>query len=429
MSTRERRYRHRAIAVVVLTATLAGCGSAAQTPQETAPDVDLATVRPPEVDAQAAMAFLGTTGTGPAGVVTQDDPFTIGLINQSHGAGSAPNTIQGATAAATALNEELGGMRGRAITLQVCETGSGESERDCAEQLRNAKVDLVITGYTPVDPEGMVAGLGDTPVTGVDPRSLAEEQNPFAAYYVLGRRGILETAATWVARNTNGPVLLVLDRSSGEPQLIEQATRALHTGGRQVERLVLDAADSDASTAAAETAMKGAGAIVVNTGADGCITVAEAFVRLRSQATVVTHGACSQRQVHDTLGDWSNNWIHVAGGPDLENYDQDPEAGYYRWRFETLYPDGDWTGWSSLAFSAVMNVAKAVNSARSTDPQEIVRSLQELSGNGYASQGAMSCGYRTRQPALCLHDARLYIYDGKRHWLPEPRDPRVRLHP
>lgn len=329
------------------------------------------------------------------------------------------------------INEELGGIAGRPLRLEFCETTTGESERACAETLVAKNVDMVLTGLTPVDPGAMTTSLGELPVTGIDPRSVEEERNNNAAYYVLGRRGVLETAVTWVARNTEGAVLFVTDGESGEAELLEDASKRLRDAGRRSTTARLEPAGEGTTGKALENALENSGAtvLVVNTGAAGCITVAETLRARSEEVRVITHGSCSQRQVHDTLGDWSRNWVHIAGGPDLSKYDEDLEAGYYRARFEADHPDGDWTAWASLTFSAIMNTTKAINLAVDTSGPGIVRALRELSGEGYASQGPLRCDRVPQRPALCLHTARLYTYDGKRAWQPAETDPLIDIHP
>jgi branched-chain amino acid transport system substrate-binding protein len=390
-------------------------------------DVDLDMLNPKDVGPQAALTFLGVE-EGPA----EGEPVRIGFLNQGTGTGSAPEALTGAQAAVHALNTELRGIRGRPVELVVCTTASGENETACAAKLRAAGVTLVITGRTPVDPAGMTRALGDTPVTGVDPRSVAEERNPHAAYYVIGRRGIANTAAQWTAAQITGPVLVVTDEASGEPELLESALAGLYRSGRIAKQLDLPTRDAidgakDRDTVRQAIAETGATTVILLTGPGGCVAVAEATRTEPDAITVVTAGTCSQRSVHDVLGDWTPAWTHVAGGPDLENYDTDPQTAYYRDRFrDHAGPQADWTGLANSTFSAFMNTARALNAASDLTAPAVVEALRANNAPGYAAGKPLPCDL-PGLPARCLNEARLYEYTGGRHWKLAPGGAGIRI--
>ena len=397
------------------------------TPITPTTDVDLDLLNPPDVGPQAALAFLGVE-EGPA----EGEPVRIGFLNQGNGVGSAPEALAGAEAAVHALNTELRGIQGRPVELISCTTSSGENETACAEKLRNAGVTLVITGRTPVDPAGMTHALAGTPVTGVDPRSIAEERNLNAAYYVIGRRGIANTAAQWVTAQTTGPVLIVTDEASGEPELIKSALSGLARSGRITKQLDLPIRDADDGAKDLDTvrqaiAETGATTLILLTGPGGCVAAAEATRGEPEAITVVTAGTCSQRSVHDVLGDWTPAWTHVAGGPDLENYDTDPQTAYYRDRFrDHAGAQADWTGLANSTFSAFMNAARALNAARDLTAPAVVSALHSNKAPGYAAGKPLLCDL-PELPARCLNEARLYEYTGGRHWKLADGGERIRI--
>jgi hypothetical protein len=320
-----------------------------------------------------------------------------------------------------AVNEELGGFAGRTGRLDVCSVPVGQSERSCARQLREA--DVVITGYTPIDPQGLSDELDGVAVTGIDPRSRAEEQNRAASHFVLGRYGVVRAAAAWAQRHTSGDILAVLDETSGERDLLTEALGVLGAAERPFATLELSGTQEQRSRNLEEaTGATGLGVVILNVSPENCVLAARALAG--TNVTVVTHGICSTREVHDVLGDWAENWVHVADGPDLANYDDDLEAGYYRTRFEKENPEGDWTGWSGLAFSAVMNVAKAANASGDMD---MAAALRRLGGEGYASAVPLNCPATGEPDSRCLRHARFYVYSGKRSWVATEQSPLMEL--
>ena len=401
-----------------------GCGDGTSKSTPTT-DVDLSTLNPPDVGAEAALAFLGVTGGAVSG-----DPVRIGFLNQGDGTGSSPEALDGARAAVAAINKDLGGVKGRPIELIECTTRAGESEVACAKRLRDAEVTLVITGRTPVDPAGMIAALDGVPVTGVDPRSIDEERSTTAAYYVIGRRGIANVAAQWALAQTGGPVLLITDPASGEQDLLEQALGDLVASGRlkaRIELPIRDAHDGLEDSTRIREALRSSNAttVLLLTGPGGCVATAEATRDEPGRVTVVTAGTCSQRSVHDELGDWTPSWTHVAGGPNLEQYDTDRETAYYRHAFETnAGPDADWTGLANSVFSAFMNATRALNAARDLEALSVVAALRDDLGPGFASGRTLACRTGTL-PARCLNEASLYEYTGGRHWRLAPGGERI----
>jgi len=373
---------------------LAGC---ARQPVEDK-DVDLGELRPPLVGAEAARKYVGDPGE------RSNATLAIGYVSQDE------MGADGARVAVNAVNTELGGFAGRTGVLTVCTLKEGQSAQSCAQSL--SKSDVVITGHTPTDPEGLYRELGGIAITGLDPRSVAEETSPHATHFVLGRYGVLRAAATWAELHTDGDVAILVDRTSGERALLSKALEAL--GDERDTRIIELVGDrSERGRQLKELAGRADTQVVLmSVSPENCILAAEALVQ--TDVTVITHGICSTREVHDTLGDWADNWIHVADGPDLARYDEDMEAGYYRSRFEKEHPEGDWTGWSGLAFSAVMNVARAVNSNHESDMTE---ALRELTGEGYASAVRLNCPKPGEPDSRCLRQARFYVYSGKRSWV------------
>ncbi|MCJ7437987.1 MAG: ABC transporter substrate-binding protein [Acidimicrobiia bacterium] len=76
------------------------------------------------------------------------EPFTIGIVNSEGSPGlDFPEFTEGFKGAALHANAEQNGFGGRPVKLEVCTVkGTPESSQQCAQQLAEAKVDLVIVG-------------------------------------------------------------------------------------------------------------------------------------------------------------------------------------------------------------------------------------------------------------------------------------------
>jgi ABC-type branched-subunit amino acid transport system substrate-binding protein len=76
------------------------------------------------------------------------EPITIGIVNSEGAPGlDFPEFTEGFNGAALYANKELNGFGGRPVKLEVCTVkGTPESSQQCAQQLVEAKVDLVVVG-------------------------------------------------------------------------------------------------------------------------------------------------------------------------------------------------------------------------------------------------------------------------------------------
>ena len=76
------------------------------------------------------------------------EPITIGIVNSEGSPGlDFPEFTEGFNGAALYANTELDGFGGRPVKLEVCSVkGTPESSQQCAQQLVEAKVDLVVVG-------------------------------------------------------------------------------------------------------------------------------------------------------------------------------------------------------------------------------------------------------------------------------------------
>lgn len=76
------------------------------------------------------------------------EPITIGIVNSEGAPGlDFPEFTEGFKGAALYANTELNGFGGRPVKLEVCTVkGTPESSQQCAQQLAEANVDLVLVG-------------------------------------------------------------------------------------------------------------------------------------------------------------------------------------------------------------------------------------------------------------------------------------------
>lgn len=105
---------------------------------------------PDATPSSSAPSSDGTTSTlgGDDGTAAAGEPMTIGFVNQEGDpAGDYSDFHAGVDAGLAYLNEELGGVGGRPLELEFCETRAASGGDVCANELVQAGVPVVLGGY------------------------------------------------------------------------------------------------------------------------------------------------------------------------------------------------------------------------------------------------------------------------------------------
>lgn len=124
----------------------------------------------------------GDAGTGekPAG-----EPIKVGFLSPELGPGGLAAPVRGQEAAVARINGELGGINGRPLDVEVCQTDlTPENNISCANRFVEQGVLAVIDGYSP----GVGAALpilhdANIPVVGAFPFSQQGEADKEAFYF------------------------------------------------------------------------------------------------------------------------------------------------------------------------------------------------------------------------------------------------------
>ncbi|NDH51846.1 MAG: hypothetical protein EBY24_07620 [Betaproteobacteria bacterium] len=100
----------------------------------------------------ATIAASLTIAFGPANAQTKatGTPLTIGVVAPTQGSAAYPDAAYGAQAAQHYINNNLNGVNGRPIQLDICGgDGSPEKQINCANGFVTSKVPVVIDAYEP----------------------------------------------------------------------------------------------------------------------------------------------------------------------------------------------------------------------------------------------------------------------------------------
>lgn len=420
------RARHRTAGAGVLAALLAAalllaaCSSPGRGSDVHYDDVDIDTVTAPASSARAARIYLD------AGEGTADgEPLVVGWINDD------PAWDASLLAAVRLVNLELDGVNGRPVDITACRRG--EDGDRCAARIAEEGPALFLIGRTDTAYDDLRATMADTPAVGVesdDPRAWAD---PHTRFYNLNTPGVLRAASIWAGGQGYGKALVLapnreaLDATLGGLGPVRVAHLVLppdEAVGAQdrIARAISDLAGRD-----------GTGRIVVINALDqdGCVSLARAVADPEpswGDVDVVTTGNCAGKRVHSELGDWPPEWYHVGSGPNLQNYELEPQVRVYRDRLvHYAGPDADWTAANTLPFGTLLTalriIAPTVAPTGTPQPGTVDEALSDYRGPGYMGMPSHRCGYDPERPALCVDLARIYLYTGQRDWRNLSGDP------
>jgi branched-chain amino acid transport system substrate-binding protein len=377
-------------------------------------DVEIETITAPPSSARGAREYLQSSEGQADG-----EALKIAWINDD------ADWDVSMRAAVTLVNAELTGVNGRPIELLACD--GDEKLPSCASRLASEEPALALLG-SPSGEHGLLRdALGSVPAIGVEPEDPRSWRDPLTHYFTLGTIGVLRAATVWASTQAYDSMLVlapypeVLDGTFTTSGEVRSATLVLEGGrSRDAEKVIAAALDDLNSDPSAKT-------LVVNLlDQDGCVSLARTVDPTVADLAwgsidVITTGTCAGKQVHDELGDWPPEWYHIGGGPDLQIYELDQQVRVYRDRI-TRYGDetADWTGDNSLPFGALLTAVRMITQsipATGTPESSILNdAIRNYRGPAFMGMPEHHCGVDSTRPALCAHQARVFLYTGQRDW-------------
>ena len=314
----------------------------------------------------AAVVGAGCSSGGdddaePGGRKATGPPVLVGLINmEDTPVGSFPELRQGAEAALRYVNQELGGVGGRPLKIDVCTTtGTPESSRACANRLLRAKPVAVLGG---VD-VGAGASLtllerAKVPYVGASPTLFAELTSPSSFMLAGGTAAELLAQAAYVTDELRPARVGIvhLDLPGLLSQAAEVARTVLQKKGVGSVRIAAEKSDAPDFTPAVTTVTQGDPDVVFAVfPAQGCSRVMESKEALGVKARFFYPGACADRSVAETAGPAAEGAYFATS---FVPYDDpaDEQVALYRAQLEANGGEVAPSVLSQTGFSLVMDV-------------------------------------------------------------------------
>lgn len=397
------------VVLVALAASVAGCS---EPEPEAGPTTTLPTEAAEgcETDDLLACARRSTLGdlVPDEPVAASGAPITLGMVNQENtAAGSFPELSQAVQAAIEFVNEELGGVDGRPIELEVCNTKfSTEGSTACAQQFVEAGVPAVLGGIdvfgTAVDTlaDNGIPYIGGIPVS----TSSVESDNSFQ--WSGGTWGAAVAFADYAIREVEAEkVAIVYGEFGSISQSAEYAQKVLTDAGVEVQLVPYPILSTDISSPLSAAVSGDPDAIVILAADTGCKPAFQGIEALGSEAQIFYVGACAAPTIlADVDTSASDGGIFNVEGP-IDRQNPAPDFTLYS-AVIGKYGDGlDPVGAGTVSFRSFMNLYAVLREIGADDltPKAIIDSLSakvdepSFMGHDYTCDRKQFAGL----PAMC----------------------------
>ncbi len=345
-------------AVVALAAT--GCSEAEPDPEatkstvETKADTDCTT----DLLACARASTLGdlvpakpTKATG--------EPITLGMINQENTpAGSFPELSAAVRAGIAFINEQLGGVDGRPIELEVCNTKfSPEGSTACAQQLSEAGVPVVLGGIDVFGNGIDTLEANDIPFVGGIPISAQSVQSTNSFQFSGGTWGAAVAFADYASTELKAKKIAILYGEFGPiTQGAEYAAKVAERHGVDTQMVPYPIVATDLSSQTNAAVSADPDAIIVLAADTACKPAMDAIQASGTDAAIFYVGACAAPAIIDSVDpDAVEGAYFNVEGP-IDRSKPNPDTTFYAAVVNQYADDLNPIGAGTVSFRSLMNL-------------------------------------------------------------------------
>lgn len=340
------------------------------------------------------------------------EPLRLGMVNQENTpGGSYPELSQAAQAAIDFVNEELGGVDGRPVELDVCNTGfSVEGSTACAQRFVEAGIPVVLGGIDAFGSAIEVLAENDIPYAGGIPISTPSVESPNSFQWSGGTWGATVAFAHYAATELAAErVAIVYGEFGSITQSAEYGQRVLEDLGVQTQMVPYPILATDIGSPLQAAASGDPDAVVVLGADTGCKSAFDALRTLDLRAHRFFVGACAAPSIIESVdteatdGTIFNVEGPVTQGGDGEQGDADVEL--YNAVIERFGNGLNPVGAGTVSFRSFMNLWAVLNDlgADGIDAASVTAALRaqmdtpSFMGHPYTCDGEQFEGL----PAMC----------------------------
>ena len=292
------------------------------------------------------------------------EPITLGMINQENTpVGSYPELSAATRAAITFVNDELGGVNGRPVELDVCNTKfSAEGSTACAQQFVEAKVPAVLGG---IDVFGNgIDTLGDNGIPFVG-------GIPVSTQSVTSANSFQWSGGTWgatIAFANHAATVLKAQRVAiiyGEFGSIADSAKVGETvlkqlGVTQVQLVPYPITATDLTSPLQAAAAGNPDALIVLAADTGCKAAYDGIETVGIEAQVYFVGACATPKILAEAGPTKTEGAMFNVEGSIRRDTPDPDFSLYDAVAAKYGKDFNPVGAGTVAFRSFMNLYRVL---------------------------------------------------------------------
>jgi branched-chain amino acid transport system substrate-binding protein len=336
------------------------------------------------------------------------EPIRIGMVNQENTpAGSYPELSQATRAAVEFVNEQLGGVDGRPIELEVCNTDfSAEGSTACGQRFAEDEVPVVLGGIDVFGNAVEVLADNDIPYAGGIPISTQSVTSPNSFQWSGGSWGATVAFAEHATTELDAArVSIVYGEFGSITEAAEYGRTVLERAGVEVQMVPYPVVATDISSPIQAAVSNDPDAIFVLAADTACKAGFDALRTVQTDAQPYFVGACAAPTIIDSVDTsvTDGTIFNVEGPVSVENADVD--TALYNAVIER-YGDGlDPVGAGTVTFRAFMNVYSVLRElgAEGLDGAALIEAFASkvdepsFMGHPYTCDGAQFEGL----PSMC----------------------------
>ncbi len=274
----------------------------------------------------AGDALLDCARSGSIGPLVPDEPVTaagepivLGMVNQENTpGGSYPELSQATEAAMAFVNDQLGGIDGRPVSLEVCNTGfSAEGSTACGQRFVEQDVPVVLGGLDIFGGAIEVLADNDIPYAGGIPISTPSAQSPNSFQWSGGTWGATVAFADYASTELEAErVSIVYGEFGSIAQSAEYGQQVLEQRGVETQLVPYPVIATDIASPLQAAATTDPDAVFVLTADTGCKAAFDALRTLDLTARKFFFGACAAPSIIDSVDtEASDGTVFNVEGP------------------------------------------------------------------------------------------------------------------
>jgi branched-chain amino acid transport system substrate-binding protein len=365
-----------------------------------------------------ATSFIGGTA-GKAD--SSKTPVKIGWINQDGGAVSLPEATDGAKAAESLINDQLGGVQGHPLQLVPCAVTTEEDGQKCGTQFVNDKdIKAITQGILVVGNQSLYSVVnGQLPDFVASLNATQDFTAKNVLSYYPGSPDISQGLAIYAAKDLGAKSAGIIYIDTAAAAAAAQRTKAtLNQLG--VSNVTTVAVPANATGPAVASALQAAGAdkvdaLLVRATVPICISIIDGMQSLGLKTPVLSPATCMATPISDHLnGAFPENWYFASSGYNPFVPDVQSGNATFRAAMKQYKPSASITPFSNQSFGMVMNLARLINQVGVSNltPDALTTAAKAFTGPGMAVAGTLKCGFQTTYPNECAEAMGIANYKG-----------------